>query len=262
MGMTDPDAKSSGGAPEPEPSSPAVTVRGLLRATDRATLATLQRGDSKGPAGWPYASLVMMAVDHDASPILLISTLADHTRNLLTDPRASLLIDGTGGLDEPLTGARATVMGRLEKSDDPQHRARYLARHPSAEMYAGFGDFAVWRMQVESAHLVAGFGRIHWIDGTDVLGRRGLPLEAREADVVSHMNEDHGDAVALYARILLGLDGEGWEMTGVDAEGADLRLGGRTARLPFDKPVEDAEGARVELVRLVKRARGSAEAGS
>ena len=251
MGMTDPDAKSSG-------PTPAQSIRHLLRSCDRAVLATLQRADSEAPEGWPYASLVMMAVDQDASPILLISTLADHTKNLLADPRASLLVDGTVGLDEPLTGARATVMGRLEKSDDPRHRARYLARHPSAEMYAGFGDFSVWRMTVERAHIVAGFGRIHWVTGDAVLGDAPSALAEREADVVAHMNEDHADAVALYAKVLLGLDGDGWILTGVDAEGADLRSGGRTARLPFDKPVADAETARVELVRLVKRARGMA----
>lgn len=251
MGMSDPDAKSS-------TPTPAQSIRGLLRSCDRAVLATLQRADSDAPAGWPYASLVMMAVDQDASPILLISTLADHTRNLLADPRASLLVDGTAGLEEPLTGARATVMGRLEKTDDPRRRARYLARHPSARMYAGFGDFAVWRMQVERAHIVAGFGRIHWVAGDAVIGEAPPALAAREADVVGHMNEDHADAIALYARVLLGLEGEGWEMTGVDAEGADLRLDGRVARLPFDKPVDDAEGARVELVKLVKKARSIA----
>ncbi|MCR9074037.1 MAG: DUF2470 domain-containing protein [Alphaproteobacteria bacterium] len=255
MGMMDTDAKSS-----KTDRSPGAIVRGLLRATDRATLATVQRDGSPGPSGWPYASLVMMAVDHAATPILLISTLADHTQNLLADPRASLLVDGTAGLEEPLTGARATVMGRLERSDDPEHRRRYLARHPSAEMYAGFGDFSVWRMQVERAHLVAGFGRIHWLDGADLLGASGLPLETREVDVVGHMNEDHADAIALYAKVLLGQDGDGWTMTGVDAEGADLRLGGRIARLPFDKPVIDADGARVELVRLVKKARASISA--
>ena len=248
MGMSDPDAKSS-------PSDPARSVRDLLRSTDRAVLATLQRENSDAPAGSPYASLVMMAVDQDASPILLISTLADHTRNLLADPRASLLVDGTAGLDEPLTGARATVMGRLEKSDVRYHRERYLARHPSAEMYAGFGDFAVWRMQVERAHIVAGFGRIHWVEGDAVLGAAPAALAEREADVVGHMNEDHADAVGLYANVLLGMDGDGWIMTGVDAEGADLRRGGRVARLPFERPIADAEGARAELVKLVKKAR-------
>ena len=256
MGMSDPDAKSSPSTSSG--STPAQSIRHLLRSCDRAVLATLQRAESDAPAGWPYASLVMMAVDQDASPILLISTLADHTRNLLADPRASLLVDGTVGLEEPLTGARATLMGRLEKTDAPRHRARYLARHPSAEMYAEFGDFAVWRMRVERAHIVAGFGRIHWVSGEDVIVAAPPALAEREADVVGHMNEDHADAIALYARILLGMDGEGWAMTGVDADGADLRRGGQVARLPFDRSVEDAEGARMELVRLVKRARAAA----
>jgi len=235
---------------------PAAIVRGLLRAADRATLATTLAGPSGD--GWPYASLVLLALDHDAAPLLLISTLAEHTRNLAADPRAAVLVDGTAGLDEPLTGARATVLGRFVRDDDPGRRARYLRRHPSAAGYAGFGDFAIWRMQVERAHLVAGFGRIHWVDAAAVLGRPDLPLAARETEVVAHMNEDHADAIGLYARVLLGLDGDGWVMTGCDADGVDLRLGGRTARLPFDEAVEDAEGARVQLVQLVKRARAQA----
>lgn len=241
-------------SPAPEPANPAAgaAVRGLLRAADRAALATAQPGDG---GGWPYASLVLLAVDHDASPLLLVSTLAEHTRNLQADPRAALLVDGTAGLEEPLTGARATVLGRFRRDDDPDRRARYLRRHPSAAGYAGFGDFAVWRMTVERAHLVAGFGRIHWVDADAVLGEAGPLLAAREADVIEHMNADHADAITLYASVLLGLDGTGWVMTGCDADGADLRLGGRVARLPFDEPVRDAEGARVQLVRLVKRAR-------
>lgn len=236
---------------------PGRIVRDLLRAADRATLATTLAGAGgfAGGSGWPYASLVLLAVDHDASPLLLVSTLAEHTRNLQADPRAALLIDGTAGLEEPLTGARATVLGRLQRDDDPERRSRYLRRHPSAATYAGFGDFAIWRMTVERAHLVAGFGRIHWTGADDVLGEAGLPLAGREADVVAHMNEDHGDAVQLYAHVLLGLDGDGWVMTGCDADGIDLRCGGRVARLAFDTAVRDAEAARVELVRLVRRAR-------
>lgn len=239
-----------------EPAAPGAAIRGLLRAADRATLATTLAG---GPSrGSPYASLVLLAVDHDAAPLLLVSTLAEHTRNLAADPRAALLVDGTAGLEEPLTGARATLVGRFVRDDDPGRRARYLRRHPSAAGYAGFGDFAVWRMQVERAHIVAGFGRIHWVEAADLAGPPATALAEREADVVEHMNADHADALALYARVLLGLDGAGWAMTGCDAEGADLRLGGRVARLPFDEPVSDAEGARAQLVRLVKRARGLA----
>lgn len=239
--------------------SPGTIARHVMRAQDRATLATLARPDLPD-AGGPYASLVLVALDHDASPILLISTLADHTRNIAADSRVSLLFDGTAGLDEPLTGPRVSVQGCAVPTDDPRHRVRFLARHPSAVMYAGFKDFAFYRVEVARAHLVAGFGRIHWIEAGDLLfdARRMAALADSEAAIVRHMNEDHADAVELYATVLLGRTGEGWRMTGVDPEGADMRRGGDVARLPFDKPVRDAETARAELVRLVKRARQSA----
>ena len=252
------EREESVSGPNPAEPKPAEAVRRLMRSTDRATLATAQR-DAEG---WPYGSLVLFASDTDAAPLLLISTLADHTKNLLEDDRASLLFDGTAGLDDPLTGARATVMGRLRRieggPDLDRARRRFIARHPSSEMYAGFGDFAFWRLVPERAHLVADFGKIHWIGAEGLLGEAGTPLEARETDVVEHMNEDHADAIDLYARVLLGLDGEGWRMTGCDTDGIDLRLRGQVARLDFEAPVEDAEGARRALVLMVKRARALA----
>src|SRR5207245_5935335 len=105
--------------------SPATLARRLIRATDKASLATLLDGA-------PYASLVLVAVDHDASPILLLSALAEHTRNLAADNRVALLFDGSAGLDEPLSGPRVTVLGRAEATDQPRLTQRFLARHPSA----------------------------------------------------------------------------------------------------------------------------------
>lgn len=237
--------------------TPARRVRDLMRGLDRATLSTAQR-DAEG---WPYGSMVMFATDASARPLLLISELADHTKNLHEDKRASLMFDGTAGLDEPLTGARATLLGTLSKCDDEGAKARYLRRHPNASFYAGFGDFSIWRMEVERAHIVAGFGDIHWLDGSEITIEAPHALTEAEASIVEHMNEDHGDANDLYANILLGLEGSGWQMTGCDREGADLRLGGKVARIAFDKPAEDAEEARRELVKLVKRARKQSEAG-
>lgn len=241
--------------------SPADIIRGLVRAQDRATLATKMRAGSETieGEGAPYASLVLMACAPDSSPLLLLSTLADHTKNLLEDPVCSLMVDGTGGLVDPLTGARATLQGRLEKAEDRSLMERYIRRHPSAAMYAGFGDFSLYRMQVQRAHLVAGFGRIHWVGADEVLFDAGAAgdLAQQEGGVVDHMNEDHCDAVGLYANVLLNRPGVGWKLTGVDPEGADLRRDGEVARLTFDKPVTDAETARVELVRLVKRARNA-----
>jgi putative heme iron utilization protein len=227
-----------------------------LRSLDRGSLATLMRPDAPD-AGSPYASLVLVAVDHDSSPILLISALADHTKNLLASPSVSLLFDGTIGLDEPLTGPRVTLQATATRTDDPRHAARFIARHPGAAMYAGFKDFAFWRLEVARAHLVAGFGRIHWLAARDVLydASGAAALADAEADILAHMNEEHADAVQLYATKLLGRDGGGWILTGVDPEGADLRHGGAVARLPFEHEVTDAEAARAELVRLVKKAR-------
>lgn len=237
---------------KPEEMPPGALARAVTRAARTAALSTL------GAGGWPYGSLVLLAVDPAGAPLLLLSTLAEHTKNFVADDRVSLLADGTASLAEPLTGPRASILGRLGRSTDPAHRARFLARHPDAAGYAGFGDFAIYAMTVERVHLVAGFGRIHWIDSADFLyaGETGA-LAAAEAEIVDHMNRDHAEAIDLYARHLLGQDGTGWRMTGCDAEGCDLLRDGRHARLPFDRPVASAEAARQELVALVRRARAA-----
>ncbi|MGB0631541.1 MAG: HugZ family protein [Alphaproteobacteria bacterium] len=239
-------------APKP---APELLSRRLMRACDRAVLST-----ALPDSGWPYGSLVMTACDQAARPLLLISDLAEHTTNLGHDNRASLLFDGTAGLDSPLTGARVTVLGTLSKTEDSGLIARYTARHPESEMFAGFADFNFYEMAVDRAHIVAGFGVIHWIDSADLLfDTSGFEdLAAAEDDIVTHMNEDHADAIALYATGLLGLEEGDWKMTGVDPEGCDLRNGGDVARVDFEKPADNAESARSALVRLVKAARAAA----
>jgi putative heme iron utilization protein len=220
----------------------AATARALLRSRDRATLAT-------SLAGAPYASLVLAATAADGAPLLLISTLAQHTVNIAADPRVALLFDGTGGLDEPLTGPRVSVLGVAERSDDAVLRARYLARHPSAALYAGFADFHLYRVAVERAHLVAGFGRIDWIAAAALLPPGIAALAADEAALLDELNE--GDP-----GLLLGRAGEGWLLTGVDAEGLDLRRAGAVARVEFPAPVADAAAARAAFARLAERAGG------
>jgi putative heme iron utilization protein len=230
---------------------PAASARHVTRTVPKATLGTILRA----AAGWPYVSLVAVATDHDGAPLLLLSDLAEHVKNLKEDDRASLLFDATGELDDPLAGDRVTLLGRVMRTKVPGHRARYLARYPGAAMYADFRDFAFYRMHVERAHLVAGFGRIHWIDRAEVLIAPRPALAEAEAVILEHMNQDHRDVVQLYARQLLGLDGDSWTMTGIDPEGCDLRLDHRTARLRFDESIADPETARAVLVRLAKRAR-------
>src|SRR5438132_6648103 len=140
---------------------PAVFGRHLVRARDRAALATNLRGA-------PYVSLVLFVADLDASPLLLLSDLAQHSRNIAIDPRVSLLLDATQGHPDPLTGPRLTVIGRAEVVDDPRHIARFTAHHPTSAVYSGFADFRLYRVAVERGHLVAGFGWFHWSDGGDL----------------------------------------------------------------------------------------------
>ena len=145
----------------------------------QATLATaLARDDS----GRPYASLVLVAPAVDGSPILLLSDLADHSRNLKRDARAALLFDGTAGLDDPLTGPRVSVLGQVRpvpgRADAARLKAIFLARHPGAAVYADFTDFRVYRMAVESAHYVAGFGQIHWLSAAEIRAATGPGPEA------------------------------------------------------------------------------------
>jgi putative heme iron utilization protein len=233
--------------------TPARTARTLMRASDRGALGTLL------PDGAPYVSLVLTACAHDASPLVLISALAEHTKNLLRDPRGSLLFDATAGLPNPLTGARVSIVGRFAPDDDPALRARYVARHPQAAAYVDFHDFRLWRMTVERAHLVAGFGKIHWVESDALLSAPAPALVAAEPDILRHMNQDHAEAIALYAHELLGLHGDGWLMTGIDAEGIDLRRDGETARLAFNTPIDGPEQARSVLATLAKQARRHAD---
>jgi putative heme iron utilization protein len=230
----------------------AASAKSLLRSALKGSLATLERD-----SGHPYASLVLTATDSDGSPLLLISRLALHTQNLGTDARASLLIDATGTQFDPMAGARVTLIGSARPTSSPTARARFLARHESARGYADFPDFAFYALTIESAHYIGGFGRIVDLPASDLL----TPLEGAEAlieaepGIVAHMNEDHADAIELYARRLLGAAPGAWRMTGIDPEGCDLVLGAKGLRLPFGTRITNAGDARKELVRLVAAAR-------
>src|SRR5260221_3435952 len=165
----------------------ALTARRLLRSLDRASLAT-SLAASLG--GGPYASLVLVATAPDGSPLLLVSDLAQHAVNIAAEPRVALLFDGTAGLAEPLTGPRATVLGRAERSADERLRARFLAHHPGAALYAGFADFHLYRIAVERAHLVAGFGRIDWIAAAEFLPAAACACTARQGAIPPPLNQD------------------------------------------------------------------------
>jgi heme iron utilization protein len=229
--------------------SPGAFGRRLLRGQDRAALATSLRGA-------PYVSLILVVADLDASPLMLLSDLAQHRRNIAFDPRVSLLLDATRGHPDPLTGPRLTLIGKAEIVEDPRPLARFTAHHSTSAVYSGFGDFHLYRVTAERGHLVAGFGRIHWIEGRELrFADDTRSLAAAEPEILEHMNEDHSPAIANYARRLLGLRGVGWRMTGLDPEGIDLRADGETARIEFAAPVLTPQAARAALAQLAEKAR-------
>jgi putative heme iron utilization protein len=242
-------------APPPQPDFDGTSLaKHLLRTIRAGALATLDRD-----SGFPFASLVTVATDPDGSPLFLMSRLAAHTANLDRDPRASILL-AQGGKGDPLAHPRLTVTGHVARTEEPRVAQRFLARHPKAKLYAGFGDFAFWRMAVTGAHLNGGFARAMTLTAddirTDLSGAEAL-LEAEEG-AVAHMNDDHREALALYATRLAGAPEADWRATGVDPEGIDLASGDLTARAAFDRRVTDGAGLRQVLVAMAQRARGLA----
>lgn len=240
----------------------ATRARAMVRRARSASLATATASKD----GFPYASFVTIACDMDASPLMLFSLLADHTRNLAEDARASLLFEETSRRANPQTGPRVTLAGRISKVPPAKNESlarRFLARHPNARMYAGFADFAFYRMTVERAHWVGGFASARWLPARRILfgdKEACTAIAACEADVIAHMNADHGAALDAYANGLLGRAGAGWAMTGIDPEGIDLRRGARVARLPFHEPVTSAAACRMTLADLAKRAQAAMRA--
>ena len=233
---------------------PKLAAKKLLREGRSGALATLMAGSDD-----PYCSLVNVATAADGAPLLLISTLAIHTKNLLNDPRCSLMIDERKDGD-PLEGGRIMLMGTAEKTADPDARRRYLGRQPEAEAYVGFADFAFYRMALKAVHLVAGFGRIVDLTPEDVLTQvdDAPELVEGESGILQHMNEDHADACRLYATRLLGAADGDWKCVGCDPEGLELQHGRTALRLPFPQRVRAPGALRMVLKQLADEARAVA----
>ena len=227
-------------------------ARRLLRATRAGALAT------NDPSGFPLATLVNVATDVDGAPLLLVSGLSLHTRNLQADGRAALLLSDIGKGD-PLAHPRLTLVGTCRVTDDPRVRRRFLARHPKSQLYVELPDFTFWRMEVTGVHLNGGFARAAKLGPADVLSdiSDAGELVAAEEGAVAHMNEDHADAIGLYATKLLGAREGAWSLSGLDPDGADLILGDTTLRLPFPSRVTTSGALRQVLVDLAKQARAA-----
>lgn len=220
-----------------------LAARRLLRAARSGTLATAGQG------GQPFASLVTPAAAPDGSVLLLLSDLAEHTRHLRADPRCALLVTGRAEEVNPQTAPRLSLTGSAAPDDGPTLKARYLAIHPYAALYAGFGDFRVWRIRPAGGLLVAGFARAHRLGASDLAPDPAAvsSLSAAEPAILAHCNQEHPDALARIA----GRPGV-WRLAAVDVDGCDLAEGEHVLRVPWSAPAESAEDVRRELVRLAR----------
>jgi hypothetical protein len=231
-----------------------LASRRLIRTVRQAMLATRHAERD----GWPFASLVQTACDHAARPLMLLSDLAAHSRNIAADDRVSLLYARPGA--DPVAGARATVIGRTRRDDDARLRERFLARHHNARDFADFADFHLYRVDVEAVHFIGGFGQIETVPGDAVqfdTSRCGDLADA-EAEIVAHMNRDHADAIQLYAHNIAGRPGINWRISGVDPEGCDLHRFDSETRVEFPHPAEGVDSVRGLFVELARHARGDA----
>lgn len=260
----DAHARPSGEAPQPlyDITVPTPThaerARTLVAGISTGTLCTI----AVEPAGYPYGSFVTMAFD-GGNPVFLISALAEHTRNLERDARASLLVAESGS-DDPLANGRVTMLGECRRLTDapelPQAREAFLAVHPNARYYADFRDFGFWKLRVDAVRYIGGYGRMSWVSTADWHAAEPDPLGPSAAGIVAHMNADHADALVLYCTAFSkARDLSSAAMTGIDRYGFELSArtadGPRPVRIAFPQPVRTPEEARTALIAMLNDAR-------
>jgi len=245
-------------APEP---SHAERARTLVASRSRGALSTI----AVEPAGTPFGSVVTYGLTPAGAPLFFVSTLAEHTRNLEADHRASLLVseDAPAGAD-PLASGRVTLLGTVAEVTDPEARAEarasYLVANPTA-FYVDYGDFRCMRLDVTDVRYVGGFGRMSWVDGPAYGSARPDPLASAASAIIAHMNVDHADAlVTLCHHFASRSDVVEASMTAVDRYGFDVvaGLGGErreALRIGFPSEQESPDGVRHELIAMLAAAR-------
>jgi putative heme iron utilization protein len=224
-------------------------ARRFTRGQHNGVLSTL----SRRLEGFPFGSVAPFILDHAGRPVILISDIAEHTKNIVADSRVSLIVQPWSP-DMQVTG-RVTVIGRAERVEDKDALGpRYLRFHPQAETYFAMHDFQFYRIEPVRIRYIGGFGRIHWIEPEAYLSAIG-PLAEQEGDIVAHMNSDHGDNLRAYCRHVHGVETAGATLLGIDPDGFDVRTDAADLRFAFDTPVADAQAARQALVALAQAAR-------
>lgn len=231
----------------------------LLRTARFGALAVIDT-----ESGGPLSSRVGVATDVDGAPLILVSLLSAHTRAITADPRCSLLL-GEPGRGDPLAHPRITLVCqavKLDRASAAHARAmrRYLNRNPKARIYAGLGDFNMFRLEPAYASLNGGFGKAYALASADLMtsGPAVEPIAGAEQSAIDHMNKDHADAIDLYARHFANAATNGWTVTGLDAEGLDIASGDEVRRVFFPQRLEAAPDLRAALVEMARLARAKA----
>lgn len=230
-------------------------ARLLLRGARAGALATQRDGQ-------PFASLVTPAMAPDLSPLLWLSRLAEHTRQLLQEPRCALIVQGGSVSENPQTSPRVTVTGVAEQvsADETEAlKARWLALHPYAALYAGFTDFTLWRIRPAAVLLVGGFAAAARMPAREVLPDPAAvaAIAAEEAAILQETHQDQGDSGRALAEGLLRQPPGEWRLVALDTDGCDLVSGERRCRLDFPAPVPDAAGMRRALGEAVRSGRAA-----
>lgn len=232
----------------------ATEARLFLRSTRSAILSTF----SAKFDGYPFGSVAPFVLDHQAQPIILISSIAEHTKNIIANPKVSLLV--FAGADDLQANARLTLLGNAVSTDkhDTLLRERYLRYFPEATAYFDMHDFAFYRVNIEQTRYIAGFGKMGWVEGK-LLAPPTNTLAEQEAGIIEHMNADHSQSMIAYCQHFHGVTAINVQMLGIDCDGFDVKAllvdeSKQVLRFQFDEAIHDAQSARVELVKMSKAA--------
>lgn len=230
----------------------------FLRTTHSGVLSTF----SSKFAGYPFGSVAPFVLNHSGQPVILISTIAEHTQNIIANPKVSLLV--FSGDDDLQANARLTLIGQAVKIDkaDDNLRARYLRYLPQAASYFDMHDFSFYRIEIAQVRYIAGFGKMGWLSGDSLSGEQrsaDSQLASQETVIIEHMNADHVHSLIAYCKHFHDVNATHAEMLGIDSDGFDVKVDlseGRTQilRFNFEQPIHDAQSARAALVAMSKTA--------
>ena len=202
--------------------------------------------------GYPYGAAMPFCTDQQGRIVVLVSHLAEHTRNIAQDGRVSFTVSPLNAALQQET--RATLLGEIAPCDDDAVANRYLRYFPDSRRYLNIGGFRFHTIEPAHVRLIAGFGSLHWLPGARVLAEK-LPIADAETDIIDHMTADHHGNLIDYCRHFHAVETDQVQMIGIDCDGFDLRVSNAVYRIEFETEIRDAQAARAQLVSLAKIAR-------